>query len=92
MAIELIQKEQKQAEPKTYRIGDTFKLHDENDAYILVTVAQKLVQLICINDGERWHHPVPVSEGKKITQKEFDKLTGGKSSDFIPTDYQLIEI
>ena len=92
MAIELIQKDQKQAEPKTYKIGDTFKLQD-GTPYLLTRVSDDgEVQLTNLVSGGRYSPQVKVSNIVKITADEFNKLTCDTSSDFIPTDYKLIEI
>ena len=92
MAIELIKKEQKPGEQKTYKIGDTFKHLKSGEAYILARVESDKVHLVCLDDGNEWHNPVSVSNDVKITQEEFDEITNGKSSDFIQTDYTLTEI
>ena len=92
MAIELIPKEQTQAEPKTYKVGDKFKSLI-GIPYMLTRVSNdNEVQLTNMASGGRYSPQVKVSDIVKITADEFNKLTCDTSSDFIPTNYQLIEI
>ena len=94
MAIELIQKEQKPTEPKTYKSGDTFKRDQNGFArhFILASVGAKSVLLVSLLDGRRNGEPILVDNSYKITQKEFDMITYHKASEFIQKNYTLTEI
>lgn len=88
------QQEQQQEQPqeeKTYKIGDTF-LHENKEPYMIVVSGGNEVILSCLTDGRRWKVGVKVSDIYKITQAEFDLLTGGRSSDFTQQDFKLTMI
>lgn len=59
---------------QTYSIGDRFSFY--GDKYILSCVDVNEVNLINLQDGERWNDPVKVNEIRSITSTEFKQLTG----------------
>lgn len=72
----------------TYSIGDFFKNKD-GYLYILAGVDRnktcliKIVRPDFLNlGGVRWNDPVVTQSFGSVTQKEFDKITGGRSSEF----------
>lgn len=94
MAVKLIQKEQKPAEPKTYKIGDTFKYVKIESVihFILASVDVKSVILVSLLDGKRYGGPVLVGDSTSITEKEFGVITQGEACRFSQTDYTLTEL
>ena len=90
--IQVELKANQQAEPKTYKVGDTFKNVANNTAYILISLKAYVVVLYCIDSTLKYTLPFDVNDETKITSSEFDKITNGKSKDFIPTDFKLIEL
>lgn len=86
--------QQEQPQPqqeKTYKVGDTF-LYNNEEPYMIAGSGYKEVILSCLTDGRRWHNLVKVSDYNRITQAEFDELTGGDSSEFTQRDFKIILI
>ena len=86
--------QQEQPQPqqeKTYKVGDTF-LYKNKKPYMIVVYGESSVILSSLTDGRRWYNPVKVSDYNRITQAEFDELTGGDSSEFTQRDFKIILI
>lgn len=91
MAIKFEPKAGEPKEEKTYKIGDTF-MHISDEPYIINRVGVNKVILSCMIDGTRWQDPISVTDDACITQKEFDELIAGDSSEFTPADFELKQI
>jgi hypothetical protein len=61
------------------KVGDKFKYTGFNWKYILARLSNNEVILININNGNRWSNAVKVVDSHKITESEWEKLTGGET-------------
>ena len=60
----------------SYKIGDRF-LNEINKEGILAQVEPHMVCMICLESGNRHKNPIHVKNALRITQDEFEKITGG---------------
>ncbi len=71
---EKIEKEFPKLFNETYKTGDRFELLDFDHTYILARLESKEVNLISLENGNRWSDNVKVSDPYFITKKELNKL------------------
>jgi hypothetical protein len=91
----VITKDQTPKEPKTYRIGQTFKHKSESDGIYQLQVVKSnpaCVQLSRINDGARWSGAFEVVNIEEITESEFLRITTRDKSEFTPVEIQITEL
>lgn len=69
---------------KFYKVGQKFVFTPTGKVYILSMVDKnKMVKLISLTDGWRWADPQnPVQDASKITEKEWEEITGSNATDF----------
>jgi len=70
-------------EEEKYKIGDRF-LESDGTEHILAYFndGEKKALLVSLKTGNRWHEPQVVNDSYNITKDEFEKITGGESSQF----------
>ena len=61
-----------------YRAGDRFKKDEGHfgEPYILATLGVGQVNLISLQDGNRWSEPLQVSNAREINRAEFEQHFG----------------
>ena len=66
----------------TYKRGDKFKVEANGELslreYVLASVSDSSVSLICIIDGARWTDPIVVKDPFSISEKEFEIITSSE--------------
>ena len=66
----------------TYKRGDKFKVEANGELslreYVLASVSDYSVSLICVIDGSRWTDPIVVKDPFNISEKEFDIITSSE--------------
>lgn len=60
----------------TYSVGDRFIADNSGDEYILAQPEERMLCLICLNDGCRWKDAVKVKNAVKVTESEFEVICG----------------
>jgi len=92
MAIKFEPHQEQPQQEETYTVGDTF-LRKNKDPYIINRGGDNnVVILSCITDGDNWNDPIRVDDDQKITQSEFEIITGGQSHEFTQRDFKIILI
>ncbi len=64
-----------------HKRGDRF-FHKDGEEYILASVDEHQMVLVCIEDGNRWSQPVKVKKHLEVTKEEFAKITNHPESEF----------
>lgn len=67
--------ENEEEKVSTYKVGNKFS--HRNDSYIIASVKNDTVLLVCMDDGCRWGGPMEVSDEDEITQEELDEIFNG---------------
>jgi len=86
-------KDQQPEEPKTYKVGQTFK-HKLGTIYQLQLVGRspEIIQLSTLANGARWGTGISVSNCDCIIELEFHSICHNRHDEFTPVEIQITEL